>query len=64
MRLGRAPGNVVLSRGRSKLQRESVVNVSQLMTVDRAFLVERVRKLPATTMRDVDAGMRRVLELL
>ena len=59
-----APGNLLLRRRDSGLTKDSVVNVSQLMTVDRAFLVEKVRKLPATTMREVDAGMRRVLELL
>ena len=36
-----------------------MVNVSQLMTVDRAFPVEKARELPTTTMRDADAGMRR-----
>jgi mRNA interferase MazF len=42
---------------------ESVVNVSQIITLDRRFLTERVGTLPAKTTARVDAGLRMVLEL-
>ena len=61
--LSAAPGNVRLSRRESKLPRESVVNVSQLMTLDRRFLTERVGRLSARLMAEVDAGVRLVLSL-
>ena len=48
LRLAGAPGNVHLTRRQSKLPRESVVNVSQVMTLDRTFLAERVGRPPAT----------------
>jgi mRNA interferase MazF len=59
-----APGNVRLKRRDSRLSRESVANVSQILTLDRRFLVERVGALPGSVMEEIDAGLRLVLELL
>jgi RNA-directed DNA polymerase len=39
----------------------SVVNVSQLLTLDRELLTQRVRGLPADTMRQIDEGLRLAL---
>jgi mRNA interferase MazF len=61
--LAAAPGNVRLPRRASKLPRESVVNVSQLLTLDRGFLTERVGRLPASALGEVEAGLRLVLSL-
>lgn len=61
--LARAPGNVHLTRRETGLSRDSVVNVSRLMTVDKKYLSERVGRLSAAVMSDVDAGLRRVLSL-
>ncbi len=62
-RLAAAPGNVLLKRGQSKLPKESVVNVSQLYTLDKSFLTDRVSILPATVLGAVDEGIRLVLDL-
>lgn len=63
--LGRAdaPGNVRLSKSDSGLAKPSVVNVSQLLTVDRAILSRKVKSLPASAMETVDAGLKLVLGL-
>jgi mRNA interferase MazF len=63
LRIEEAPGNVRLSRRESRLPRPSVVNVSQILTVDRRFLLERISRLPGETLADVDAGLRLVLSL-
>jgi mRNA interferase MazF len=63
VRLAEAPGNVRLTRRTSGLSRESVVNVSQLYTVDRDVLSERVGRVPAEALRKVEAGLRLVLGL-
>jgi mRNA interferase MazF len=63
MRLGEAPGNVRLSRRASGLSKESVANVSQVITADNRFLTQRVGRLTAATLRDIDAGLRLVLAL-
>lgn len=61
--LATAPGNVRLSRRESKLPRDSVVNVSQVLTLDWRFLSERIGRLPASALADVEAGLRVVLSL-
>jgi len=61
--LADAPGNVRLSKAESSLSKPSVVNVSQLLTIDRKLLTERVRAIPGPTMRQIDDGIRLVLGL-
>jgi mRNA interferase MazF len=51
------PGNVRLRRGEAGLPRASVVNISQIRTIDRTRLVDRVGALGAGKMRDVLAGL-------
>ena len=63
MRLADAPGNVRVTRRVSGLPHESVVNVSQLITLDKQMLTEKVGRLPAQSLRDVEAGIRLVLAL-
>jgi mRNA interferase MazF len=63
LRLAGAPGNVRLSRKVSRLPRDSVVNVSQLVTVDKSLLTARVGRLSAATLQSVESGVRLVLAL-
>jgi mRNA interferase MazF len=61
--LAQARGNVRLSRSQSGLPKPSVVNVSQLFTVDKRRLTERVSPLSPHIMARVDEGVRLVLGL-
>lgn len=61
--LAQAPGNVLLPAAASGLSRDSVVNVSQLLTLDRNYLSEYVGTLPPRLQRQVDDGLRTVLQL-
>ena len=63
LRLAEAPGNVVLSKKDTNLPKKSVANVSQLITVDKSFLTERVGKISSTKLVEVEAGVRLVLSL-
>ena len=63
LRLAKAPGNVALTKREGKLPKASVVNVSQILSLDRARLTKRVRRLPAARMTEVEAGLRLVLAL-
>lgn len=56
-------GNVFVPAHLSGLSKDSVVVVSQIMTVDRTRVSDPVGEVPPTLMRDVDAGLRRVLNL-
>jgi mRNA interferase MazF len=57
LRLAAMPGNVRLARGDAGLPRASVVNVSQLRTVDRSRLGERAGAIPASKLRLVLQGL-------
>lgn len=56
-----APGNVLLSKRVTGLPQASVANVSQIIAVDRAFLVERVSSLPARKLAQILNGIDIVL---
>ena len=61
--LAAAPGNVELPAVTSGLRRDSVVNVSQVLTIDKARVGEAVGAVDFSTMRQVEAGLRLVLAL-
>jgi mRNA interferase MazF len=61
--LADAPGNVLLPARSAGLPRDSVVNVSQLLTLDRSFLTEQAGALPPRLQHSVDEGLRTVQQL-
>ncbi len=63
LRLLDAPGNVLVPARLSGLPRDSVANVSQVLTVDRSDLQELVGRLDGSTLRQVEAGLRLVFQL-
>ncbi len=63
LRLAAAPGNISLPVKKSKLPKKSVINVSQLITINKSFLVERVYALSSEVMEQIDNGIRLVLKL-
>lgn len=63
LRLADAPGNVLLKKRISRLPKDSVVNVSQLLTLDRSFLSKPIARLTSAPMIQVDEGIRLVLGL-
>lgn len=63
MGLAALPGNVAVPAEVSALATDSVVNVTQLATVDRAQLEERVGELPSWLIAQIDDGLRRALGL-
>jgi len=61
--LAAMPGNVFLPAAASGLRKDSVVNVTALVTLDKADLNTETGQLPQSLMSDVDRGLRRVLGL-
>lgn len=61
LRLADAPGNIRVDRKHSKLAKDSVINVSQILTVDKAFLTEKVAKLDQHYINALDDGLKLVL---
>jgi len=60
-RFAQAPGNVVLPRQLTGLPKDSVANVSQVITVDKNFLTERVGVLMNNILKQIEEGLRLVL---
>jgi mRNA interferase MazF len=61
--LANAPGNVRVSAKSSGLKKASVVNVSQIVTLDKSFLTEHVGTLNNSYFKEVEDGLRLVLGL-
>jgi len=57
-----APGNVLLRKSEGNLKRETVVNVSQLYTVDRSALAEKIGALSPSRLAEIYAGLKLLLE--
>lgn len=62
LRLARVPGNVLLEKGEGNLPKQSVVNVSQLYTVDKVDLVEWIGVLAEKRIRQILDGVRLLTE--
>ena len=63
LRLVDAPGNVLIPAKASGLRKDSVANVSQVITVDREFLTELAGRVRGQFLKDVESGLRLVLGL-
>ena len=58
-----APGNVLLSAKATGLPKDSIANVSQVITIDREFLMELAGRVRGQFLKDVENGLRLVLGL-
>jgi mRNA interferase MazF len=63
LELAKAPGNVTITARISRLPVDSVVNVSQVITIDKSLLTEFVSILPNKKMEKIEEGLRLVLSL-
>lgn len=63
LRLQAAPGNVLLRQRDSGLPKDSVANVSQVVTLDKSALSERVASLSTAKLKQIENGVRLVLGL-
>ena len=63
LRLAEAPGNFLISKKDSGLTKDSVVNVSQLLTLDKSFLTEKIKKLPNKKLMILNIGLKLALAI-
>jgi len=63
LHLAAAPGNVLLRATESGLPNDSVINVSQIVTLDKQTLDEHAGHVTARTLEQVEHGIRLVLDL-
>ena len=62
LRRAQAPGNVLLESGEGNLPKQSVVNVSQIYTVDKSQLDEYIGTLSSARVREIINGIKLVVE--
>jgi len=62
LKRAKAPGNVLLEEGEANLPKQSVVNVSQIFTVDKGELVERIGALSRKRVRQILDGILLLME--
>jgi len=63
LKLTGAPGNVFLPHSATCLLKDSVANISQVLTVDKRFLTEKIGDLPKYLVEQVEIGLRLVMDL-
>ncbi len=63
LRLGEAPGNVFLDKNISKLSKDSVINISQISTIDKNRLIKKVSTLPLDIISEVNYGLKLIFNL-
>jgi len=56
------PGNVLLKKGEAGLKKESVVNISQVVTVNKSDLIERIGTLPPARVNQIVTGLKLLIE--
>lgn len=57
LQFANSPGNVLLSQGEANLPKQSVANVSQIITVDKTQLVEKIGSLSTRRVREILDGL-------
>jgi mRNA interferase MazF len=62
LRLAKAPGNVYLQKGEGNLPKDSVVNISQIVTIDRSFLRDKIGTLSRLTTEKIIDGVKLLIE--
>ncbi|MEJ2697358.1 MAG: type II toxin-antitoxin system PemK/MazF family toxin [Candidatus Sulfobium sp.] len=57
LKWARSPGNVLIKKGEAGLPKDSVVNVSQIETIDKTFLTEKIGTLSAARVKEIIEGI-------
>lgn len=63
LKLAHAPGNLFLPKSKTGLVKDSVANVSQMLTLDKSFLTEQIGQLDKIITQQLDEGLQLVLSL-
>jgi len=63
LKFGELPGNVVLNKGEANLPRKCVVNVTQIKSVDKRSIKEKIGTLSKQRLQEIDNGLKLVMSL-
>jgi len=62
LKWAKAPGNILLMKGEANLTKDSVVNVTQIVTVDKSLLSEKIGTLGSSRVEQIVQGLRLLIE--
>lgn len=62
LKWAKAPGNVLLKKGEGNLPKDSVVNITQIETIDKIFLAEKIGALPSSRIKEIINGVKLLIE--
>jgi mRNA interferase MazF len=62
LNLSKVPGNVLLKQNEGRLPKPSVVNVAQIIAVDKRDLTEKIGTLSAARVRQIEEGIRLIIQ--
>ena len=62
LKRAKAPGNVLISKGEANLKKDSVANISQVITVDRSDLAEKIGSLSPSSIKHIIEGIKMLIE--
>jgi len=62
LKRAKAPGNVLLNKGEANLEKQSVVNISQIFTVNKSDLKEKIGIISMSRLEEVLSGLRLLTE--
>ena len=63
MKFGELPGNVVLRKGEANIPKKCVINVTQIKSVDKQSIKEKIGTLSQKRMDEVHEGLKLVMNL-
>jgi mRNA interferase MazF len=58
----KSPGNVFLKKGEGSIPKDSVVNITQIETIDKSFLTEKIGSLPPSRIKQILQGIKLLIE--
>lgn len=64
LKRAQAPGNVTLNKGEANLEKESVVNISQVVTVNKSDLSEKIGSLSSGKIKEIINGIKLLVDPL
>lgn len=62
LKRAKAPGNVLLRKGEGNLKKDSVANISQIITVDKSDLIEKIGSLSQSRVKEIIEGIKLLVE--
>ena len=63
LRFGELPGNVTLHKGEANMPKSCVINVTQIKSVDKNSIKEKIGTLPNNKMQEVKEGLKLVMDI-